>query len=89
MIFARAGGLSEVSPHLEGVSLLRVDAATLAADAVTLDALARLTLLARRSGYRIVLRRPSRELVELIELAGLSGALPVEDLAPGSPPPGG
>lgn len=85
MIFPPGAGLSKVSPHLEGVPVLRVDAAELAADAVTLDELARLALVARRSGYRIVLRRASCELASLIELAGLSDALPIEAFRPGPP----
>jgi hypothetical protein len=88
MIFPPGAGLLNVSPHLQGVPVLRVDAAELPADAVTLDELARLALVARRSGYRIVLRRASPELAGLIELAGLSDALPMEAFRPGSPPRG-
>ena len=44
-------------------------------DASTLDALCRLALDARRSGYRIRLLRASPELRELIELAGLTDVL--------------
>jgi len=48
------------------------DVRPLAADAVTVDALARLQLTARRLGRRIKLHRPSRELEELLAFAGLA-----------------
>lgn len=44
----------------------------------TVDALARLALAARRRGYRLRLRSLSRELRELIELAGLTEVLGLE-----------
>ena len=44
-------------------------------DAVTVDALARLQLAARRRGCRIRLRNASIELRELVELMGLSDVL--------------
>jgi hypothetical protein len=50
----------------------------LAPDAVTIDAMARLQLVARRLGQRVVLRGASSELVELLELFGLSHVLCVE-----------
>jgi hypothetical protein len=59
---------------------LRVDATGLDADAVTLDALARLQLTARRCGFGLVLQGSSLELRELIEFAGLREALPEEPL---------
>jgi anti-anti-sigma regulatory factor len=49
-----------------------------APDCATVDALARLQLTARRRGQRICLRNASRELVELLALAGLCGVLPDE-----------
>jgi hypothetical protein len=44
------------------------------------DALARLQLAARRSGYDVMVTDAPRDLLELIELAGLSEALGVEPL---------
>lgn len=87
MIFRARGGLWEVSPGPEGIAVLCVDATEFDADAVALDALARFALLARRCGYRIVLRHAPAELVDLIELAGLSQALPIESIRPDSTSP--
>jgi ABC-type transporter Mla MlaB component len=53
------------------------DVAGVAADAVAVDALARLQLAARRHGCRVRLRNASLELRELVELMGLSDVLPV------------
>jgi hypothetical protein len=44
------------------------------------DALARLQLAARRSGYEVTVTEAPRDLVELIELAGLCDVLGVEPL---------
>jgi len=44
-------------------------------DAVTIDALARLQLTARRLGYRVELRRACEELEDLLSLTGLLGVL--------------
>lgn len=44
------------------------------------DALARLQLAARRSGYELAVKDAPRDLLELIELAGLSDVLGVEPL---------
>jgi ABC-type transporter Mla MlaB component len=44
-------------------------------DAVTVDALARLQLLARRLGCQVRLRNTSDELLELVVLMGLAGVL--------------
>jgi|tagenome__1003787_1003787.scaffolds.fasta_scaffold16972839_1 hypothetical protein len=44
------------------------------------DALARLQLAARRSGYEVAVAEAPRDLVELIELAGLCDVLGVEPL---------
>jgi hypothetical protein len=87
MIFARRAGLSLVSLERTGHQLLYVDATELTPDAITLDMLARFALVARRCGYRLVLREVPRELAELIELAGLSDALPLDGFRPGSIPP--
>jgi ABC-type transporter Mla MlaB component len=45
-------------------------------DAVTIDALARLQLAARRHGCRIRLRHASRELLDLVAFMGLRDVLP-------------
>jgi hypothetical protein len=46
------------------------------ADAVSVDALARLQLHAGRHGFRLLLRGASAELLELISFMGLADALP-------------
>jgi ABC-type transporter Mla MlaB component len=45
-------------------------------DAVTVDALARLQLAARRHGCQVRLRQPSSELLELVAFMGLRDVLP-------------
>jgi hypothetical protein len=55
--------------------VLYVDADGFSADLQVVDALARLALLARRNGCELVLVGASAELIDLIELAGLSGVL--------------
>jgi ABC-type transporter Mla MlaB component len=65
------------------VDLVLCDVAALVApDAVTVDALARLQLTARRAGCRVRLRHPCSELQDLLGLMGLSdvlgSALPVK-----------
>jgi ABC-type transporter Mla MlaB component len=45
-------------------------------DAVTVDALARLQLAARRHGCRVRLRRASSDLLELLAFMGLTDVLP-------------
>jgi ABC-type transporter Mla MlaB component len=50
---------------------LEVEVEGIAADAVAVDALARLELAARRHGCRVTLRGAGRELRDLIELVGL------------------
>ena len=45
-------------------------------DAVTVEALARLQLAARRLGCQVRLRAASRELLELVDLMGLTDVLP-------------
>jgi ABC-type transporter Mla MlaB component len=52
------------------------DVAGVEPDAVTVDALARLQLGARRHGCTVRLRNASAELRELVELMGLSDVLP-------------
>ena len=66
---------------------VRIDVHDLAADAAAIDALARLALRLRRCGYQLELIRPSRDLLALIELAGLADALPAEGFTPGSTEP--
>jgi ABC-type transporter Mla MlaB component len=59
------------------VELVACDvAAILSPDAVTLDALSRLQLTARRSGGRVLLLHARVELRELVALTGLSEVLP-------------
>ena len=53
-----------------------VDVRTLAADAVTIEALARLQLTARRLGRRISVRRASPDLDRLVSFVGLADVLP-------------
>jgi ABC-type transporter Mla MlaB component len=48
------------------------------ADAVVVDALARLQLTAQRSGRRVKLRDPCGELLDLLALAGLDEVMPAE-----------
>ncbi|WP_218123481.1 STAS domain-containing protein [Quadrisphaera sp. DSM 44207] len=55
-----------------------MDAARLRPDLAAVDALARAQLAARRRGRRVVLRSPSPQLRELLDLAGLCGVLPEE-----------
>ena len=52
------------------------DVAGVGSDAVTVDALARLQLVARHNGCVVVLRNAARELRELVELMGLTEVLP-------------
>ena len=52
------------------------DVATVTADAVAVDALARLQLVARRHGCRVRLRRASPDLLALVEFLGLGDVLP-------------
>jgi anti-anti-sigma regulatory factor len=49
-----------------------------AADCVTVDALARIHLAARRAGVELDVRHASRELKELLVFTGLDGVLAVE-----------
>jgi ABC-type transporter Mla MlaB component len=48
-------------------------------DAVTIDALARLQLMAGRLGYRVELRQACEELVGLLVMTGLDDVLPCRD----------
>jgi STAS domain len=80
---ADLAGLSErVSALLErtGPGLVVCDVGAAAADAVTVDALARLQLAARRHDCRVCLRQASAELAALIRFVGLADVLPDEPL---------
>ncbi|HEX8157963.1 MAG TPA: STAS domain-containing protein [Solirubrobacteraceae bacterium] len=77
-----AGDVPELCERLR-VLLTRCDAeivicdvGAVHADAVTVDALARLQLTACRFGSQIRLRRVSRELAQLLAFAGLEDVLP-------------
>ena len=63
--------LREHEPELACCDVRGVDV-----DAVTVDALARLQLAARRRGCQVRLRHASTELRELVDLMGLSDVLP-------------
>jgi ABC-type transporter Mla MlaB component len=55
---------------------LGIDVGDVEADLATVAVLARIALVARRCGCELTLRDASQELIDLIELAGLSEALP-------------
>ena len=59
-----------------GASVARCDVGAVGVDAVTVDALARLQLAARRHGCRVRLRNASSELRELVDFMGLRDVLP-------------
>lgn len=59
-----------------GVTDAVFDVSQARADAVTVDALARLQLLAARRGCQVRLRRVPRELRELVAFMGLANVLP-------------
>jgi ABC-type transporter Mla MlaB component len=58
------------------------DVAGIEPDAVTVDALARLQLAARRLGCRVELRNASAALLELVDLMGLADVLTTAVRAP-------
>jgi hypothetical protein len=64
--------------------MVTVAVAGLAADVATVDALARLALVARRSACEVRLRGASPELLKLVELGGLAGVLRAEEPYPES-----
>jgi ABC-type transporter Mla MlaB component len=55
--------------------VVRCDVTGVAADAVTVDALARLQLAAQRSGCRVRLRNASADLLDLVDFMGLTDVL--------------
>jgi ABC-type transporter Mla MlaB component len=55
---------------------VRCDVRGVVVDAVTVDALARLQLAARRQGCQVRLRHASKELLELVAFMGLRDVLP-------------
>ena len=59
-----------------GAEVAFCDVRTVEPDAVTVDALCRLQLAARRTGCQVRLRHASDELRELVEFMGLSDVLP-------------
>jgi ABC-type transporter Mla MlaB component len=59
-----------------GAGMARCDVRGVEPDAVTVDALARLQLAARRHGCRVRLRYASAELRELVAFMGLTEVLP-------------
>jgi ABC-type transporter Mla MlaB component len=61
-----------------GAQLAVCDVSRLSADAVAVDALARIALTASRLGSRVCLRSPADNLRDMVALAGLQSALPVE-----------
>jgi anti-anti-sigma regulatory factor len=66
-----------------GATILEWDLRGVPADAVAVDALARLQLAARRHGCELRLRNASPELRELIAFMGLQRVLRVAPAAPG------
>jgi anti-anti-sigma regulatory factor len=71
----------QVHELLEGTGSRRLicDVSALEApDAATVDAICRLKLMAGRLGCRLWLRAASPELVELLDLVGLGGVVPLQ-----------
>jgi ABC-type transporter Mla MlaB component len=60
----------------ESRAVVRCDVAGVEPDAVTVDALARLQLAARRRGCEVRLCNACDDLIELVELMGLTNVLP-------------
>jgi ABC-type transporter Mla MlaB component len=59
-----------------GAGIVLCDVEGIDPDAVTVDALARLQLAARRNGCQVLLRNASADLKELVEFMGLRDVLP-------------
>jgi ABC-type transporter Mla MlaB component len=79
-LFARTCALLEGG----GVEVLRCELSGVLADAVAVDALARLALAARGFGCRAILCGASEELLELIALIGLAEVLCEDATRPGA-----
>jgi ABC-type transporter Mla MlaB component len=71
-LFARTCAQLALHPSCE---LLLCEVGGVAADAIAVDALARLALAARRSRCEVRLRGASPQLLELVELSGLGDVL--------------
>jgi len=76
-----------MGPCARPPTLLVVDVEGLAADAKTIDALARLALIAQRHGCRPRLWHASQELRDLIDFSGLGEVLGPLAVTPGSTAP--
>jgi ABC-type transporter Mla MlaB component len=63
---------------MQPLCTVSVDVGSINPDAAAIDALARLALGLRRCGYELRLLHPSQELLDLIELVGLSQTLVTE-----------
>jgi hypothetical protein len=66
---------------MQPVPIVWLDVAGMKPDVSAVDELARLALCLRRCGYQLKLREPSEELLDLIELTGLSDALGADRLS--------
>jgi hypothetical protein len=64
-----------MAPEPRPVLELVCDVRGVPADVVTVDALARLQLAARRHRFRVVLRNASQELLDLVAFMGLEDVL--------------
>ena len=78
-LFARVCALLEESDP----TVISCDVTNIAADAVAVDALARLQLAAQRHGAGIQLLGASEELYALVSFMGLGGVLPAGSTRPG------
>jgi hypothetical protein len=89
VVFAVAGPIAradlpaicgDVAALLEatGADVALCDVEALPADAVAIDALARIQLAARRMGRQVVLRHAADDLHDLVALVGLTGVLRIE-----------
>jgi ABC-type transporter Mla MlaB component len=64
-----------MGPRKRDSLTVRIDASELNADIAAVDLLARLALLVRRFDCELSLQDPSAELIQLIQLAGLTEVL--------------
>ena len=72
--------------HASGAAVVLCDVAGVEPDAVTVDALGRLQLAARRLGCRVMLRNASPGLRDLVDLMGLEDVIPAHDADSKCPP---